>query len=40
MSGQAGYSGEAYGIGIMGGTGVNPAWCSRMSIPVLGGGQS
>ena len=26
--GQAGYSGEAYGIGIMGGTGVNHAWCS------------
>ena len=24
VHGQAGYSGEAYGIGIMGGTGVNP----------------
>ena len=37
--GQAGYSGEAYGIGIMGGTGVNHAWCScGCHIPWPSGG--
>ena len=40
VHGQAGYSGEAYGIGIMGGTGVNIAWCPvDVHSMVLGGGQ-